>query len=975
MSDPWSEFTPVEERGSSQPQPIFTIPDPSGERAEQREIERIRLSEEAGARDARSSDRSEETADREARRFELEMQGGGLTEGESKSLDFYQRTRRSNTDLERLNMPPEGLLGLFGQDVAPNVLARFSGDERRAARSAIEDFIAATLRRESGAAIGESEFERQYRIYFPQPGAGPEEIASKARARELAIRGMKSAAGPIGAQLAERNLIDLGYLDTDGNPITPSPEDRRNPTTPEIATTRDAINNGADVRLGMDRWGENNVFDRLSYLEETYGIGATQEARLSASLNNLSGQEVSSSQIAAIYGKLDIPLPEQSELDTMAESLRQGQRFSGFDTSDAEQQYLEGLRAFNENSPRGDEERLLQQGATWGISDEVAGAEQAIYGGLRGQNPITGYQVGRDAERLALEEARERQGAMGVVGEVGAGLATGGVRTLPALARTGVRAAPTAVNEARAAGAIAGYGYGEGAVESTVGAGVGAVTGDLAARGIGAIGQRLANRPVNETQRAGREVIEAADRTNARTGSNIQPIAADVAGPNIRRATSGTAQTTVGAAPIINASRRVNDEAAGAVDSIARGEGAPLTPQGGGERAIKGAEKTMKRLKTKVDANYTRARNLSGDTRVPLNNARATLDQHLAEVADTPGGSRTADTLADLREGMEGDWTPEGIRRMRTEWRDRFIKDGLRGTDQERRVNDIIDAAELDIEQGLVAAGKTDAAKAWKTASTSAAERYQLIDDVITPIIGKKADRSGEQAFGAIERLSRGDAAALGKFMKALPKEEAGAVRATVISRLGRATKGQQDADGQSFSLSRFLTNWNDEGLSPEAKGALFGGELRAALDDIARLAEGTKAAQGYANHSNTSGANWVQGALAASPLAFFDLATSLMVSGGALGVQNAAGRLLASPTFARWLARAGKVTTPGAATAHANSLTRVASSDAAIGAEIIDFQSALLRQLEGAPSRLAAEEDQGSGQNAASASPQGGDR
>jgi hypothetical protein len=725
--------------------------------------------------------------------------------------------------------------------------------------------------------------------------------------------------------------------------------------TPEAATMQDAVReDGARVEFGMDRWGRDDVFDRNEYLISIgFPEGETSEARLTASLNRLAGQEVSPTQIAAIYGQLGIALPSDEGLAEIATQLREG-GVGGINTAPIEQQYIENLRRFNEGSAAENygTAALGTHGMSFLLSDEMAGLGEGAKALVAGRNPITGYQVGRDAERLALEEARERTGGWGTAAELAGGILTGGVRMIPALARSGAKIAPTAINEARAAGAVAGFGGGEGAADSVTGAVVGAATGDIAARGIGAVANKLRSRAPTASQAAGREVIDAADRTNARTGSNIQPLPADVAGANVRRATGGVTQSTFGAGPVVRASQRVNDEAQTAVETLAAREGRAGTPQAAGEQAIAGADKTMKRLRTRVDANYARARRLSGDTRVPLNNARATLDQHLAEVADTPGGSRTADTLAELRDGIDGNWTPEGIRRMRTEWRDRFIKDGLRGTDQERRVNDIIDAAELDIEQGLVQAGRTEAAVAWKRASQAAAERFQLIDDVITPIIGRRGERSGEGAFAAIERLSRGDAVALGRFMRALPADEAGSVRATVISRLGRSTKGQQDADGESFSLARFLTNWNDEGLSKEAKGALFSGELRAALDDVARVAQGTKEAQRYANHSNTSGANGVQWAIGFSPLAFFDLATGALVAGGSIATQNSTGRLLASPAFARWLAGAGKVKTSGAARAHTDRLTKIAAADTAVGAEIIDLQQYLLQQLEGAPTQ-----------------------
>lgn len=52
------------------------------------------------------------------------------------------------------------------------------------------DFTNAVLRRESGAAIASSEFDSADKQYFPQIGDGPKVIEQKARARELAIKGV-----------------------------------------------------------------------------------------------------------------------------------------------------------------------------------------------------------------------------------------------------------------------------------------------------------------------------------------------------------------------------------------------------------------------------------------------------------------------------------------------------------------------------------------------------------------------------------------------------------------------------------------------------------------------------------------------------------------------------------------------------------------------------------------------------------------
>lgn len=57
------------------------------------------------------------------------------------------------------------------------------------------DFVNATLRQESGAAISQGEFENAKRQYFPQPGDSAEVIAQKAANRKLAIEGFKRSAG------------------------------------------------------------------------------------------------------------------------------------------------------------------------------------------------------------------------------------------------------------------------------------------------------------------------------------------------------------------------------------------------------------------------------------------------------------------------------------------------------------------------------------------------------------------------------------------------------------------------------------------------------------------------------------------------------------------------------------------------------------------------------------------------------------
>lgn len=82
--------------------------------------------------------------------------------------------------------------------------------ERQQFDQAVEDFINATLRRESGAAIADSEFENARTQYIPQPGDGEEVLAQKQRNRETISASLRLEAGGAFTELeAELGGIDL----------------------------------------------------------------------------------------------------------------------------------------------------------------------------------------------------------------------------------------------------------------------------------------------------------------------------------------------------------------------------------------------------------------------------------------------------------------------------------------------------------------------------------------------------------------------------------------------------------------------------------------------------------------------------------------------------------------------------------------------------------------------------------------------
>lgn len=213
------------------------------------------------------------------------------------------------------------------------------------------------------------------------------------------------------------------------------------------------------------------------------------------------------------------------------------------------------------------------------------------------------------------------------------------------------------------------------------------------------------------------------------------------------------------------------------------------------------------------------------------------------------------------------------------------------------------------------------------------------------------ASKSGEQIFADLERMAenRGDSFKFRASMAKLSPEEANAARSLLINRMGLATPGAQNAEGTNFSISRFLTRWNQ--MSPDARSLLFGNaDMRRDMDDLALLAERVKESEKMIGRSNTGAiltANATSGGLlgaggalmAGHPLTAFLLAAPA-------GSQWIKAELLTSPRFLRWLAKAPKKPNPAAMRAHVARLSSIAASEPTIANEVGGLQQYLMGAL-----------------------------
>jgi hypothetical protein len=152
-----------------------------------------------------------------------------LTEAQGNATAFGMRMAESNKLLKNLEEKGVTNTGLIRQAIGGAVgLTPFVGEKLQSAVKASmnplpgvlggpssgqqeydqakQNFITAVLRKESGAAIGVSEFKTEDEKYFPQAGDTDKVIAQKQAARELAIKAMGIQAGPQGA----RNIAPQG---------------------------------------------------------------------------------------------------------------------------------------------------------------------------------------------------------------------------------------------------------------------------------------------------------------------------------------------------------------------------------------------------------------------------------------------------------------------------------------------------------------------------------------------------------------------------------------------------------------------------------------------------------------------------------------------------------------------------------------------------------------------------------------------
>lgn len=130
---------------------------------------------------------------------ELDKKSGkAFTAAQFQAGQYFTLADKGNQQLANIMMDAPDLVSrtstsqLYRMFKAPQAVR----DEKlKRYMTSVESFIVPILRKQSGAAISESEFERAWNQYIPQPGDSPQVLAQKLEQRSAALAGLEAEGG------------------------------------------------------------------------------------------------------------------------------------------------------------------------------------------------------------------------------------------------------------------------------------------------------------------------------------------------------------------------------------------------------------------------------------------------------------------------------------------------------------------------------------------------------------------------------------------------------------------------------------------------------------------------------------------------------------------------------------------------------------------------------------------------------------
>lgn len=213
--------------------------------------------------------------------------------------------------------------------------------------------------------------------------------------------------------------------------------------------------------------------------------------------------------------------------------------------------------------------------------------------------------------------------------------------------------------------------------------------------------------------------------------------------------------------------------------------------------------------------------------------------------------------------------------------------------------------------KALAQQSSPEALKAFERANAFTRTGHDRIDDHLQRIVNQV---NPDKIFKDLSRGGEG-VKAIQTVKKSIPAEDWEVVASNVVRRLGRSNSGAQNAVGEealgeSFSINKFVTDWNKLG---SAKKAIFSGSEKldkygSDLNKIARAASVVKeAGLPAANASGTAqaGSRYAAGSAAVGSAVTLN-PTPIAIAATSIAMNNIGARLMTNPKFVALLAGQG---------------------------------------------------------------------
>lgn len=362
---------------------------------------------------------------------------------------------------------------------------------------------------------------------------------------------------------------------------------------------------------------------------------------------------------------------------------------------------------------------------------------------------------------------------------------------------------------------------------------------------------------------------------------------------------------------------------------------------------VQGFQDTSKKLFDVVD------RNIPADARFRIDNTAAALSDAKAAFAGNPelaerlGLNRWDAILSEAQGQIVGGGVtlpPRGIswealKQFRSSVGEAIgaaqsgRQGGALGGEDLGRLKRLYGALTADMTAAAQSVGG-NALTSWTRANSHYRAGAERIERSLDATITAKSPERAWEAFSALLQRDRAssDLTRVRAIRASLSREDWDTVAASIVDRMGRPPAGQQNAAGDAFSPSAFLTNWNK--LDPQSRALLLPQEARLELEKLAKVAERVRAGNAERNTSNTGTAGWVA-------TLFLGGVTDLGTTAAVLAGTNISARALTSTTFLKAMnaAARGDVRTiramangNGPFRTDAATVLRLAAADAATG-------------------------------------------